>query len=130
VLCLLLMGASLHAYRAGRIDLLNCSAAFSVIFVCLWMRDGSMDRLNIAMIFALICTATLSVGVWLFLAAANFVIQVPLYVLMTQRWQVNHGLAYESLDAVAVAAFVVLYFSALLLPQVLYRVRKDEPVGI
>ena len=62
-----------------QIDLLNCMAALTLVFICLWTNGGSMDRLNIAMMFALLCTATISVRYWQTLTLFNYAIQVPVY---------------------------------------------------
>jgi hypothetical protein len=42
-----------------RIDLLNGCAGFAVAFACIWLDKGSMNRVNIAMIFAMAALVTL-----------------------------------------------------------------------
>jgi hypothetical protein len=82
LLCGALVLASVAAYLRGRIDLLNCSAAMCVVFTCLWITDGSMDRMNVAMLLALFCTATLSTALWRTLTWLNFLVQVPIYAAL------------------------------------------------
>ncbi len=106
----------------GKIDLLNCSAALSVVFACLWLLAGSMDRMNIAMMFALVCSATISVKAWRTLALVNFLVQVPIYVAVYRHKQYALGLDPELPDAVATVIFVVSYFA------VLFLSRSDKPV--
>jgi hypothetical protein len=75
------LASCVFAWVKKKIDLLNLLAATLVIFVCLWITTGSMDRMNIAMIFALMCLATLSLDLWLKLAIANTLVQVATYVV-------------------------------------------------
>jgi hypothetical protein len=109
-----LVALAIAAFVRGRIDLLNCCAALSVVFACLWLLGGSMDRMNIAMIFALISTATISARAWQTLTLINFLVQVPIYLAVFRHKQYALGLDPELPDAVATAIFVVSYFSLLL----------------
>src|SRR6266700_302559 len=104
MVCISLIALSVWAYVRGAIDLLNASAAICVVFGCLWLISGSMDRMNMAMVFAVICTATVSTRLWLLLSILNFAWQVPLY------WQYGG----ERTDAIAAALFVAFYFPMLL----------------
>jgi hypothetical protein len=115
IVCCALVGLTIAAFVRGRIDLLNCSAALSVVFVCLWLLTGSMDRMNIAMMFALICSATISVRAWQTLTIVNFLAQAPIYLAVFRHKQYALGLDPEMPDAVATVIFVVSYFSVLFL---------------
>jgi len=110
-----LVGMTIAAFARGRIDLLNCSAALSVVFVCLWLLTGSMDRMNIAMMFALVCSATISARAWQTLTIVNFLAQAPIYLAVFRHKQYALGLDPEMPDAVATVIFIVSYFSVLFL---------------
>jgi hypothetical protein len=84
-----------------------------VVFACLWLLGGSMDRMNIAMMFALICSATISARAWQTLILINFLVQVPIYLAVFRHKQYALGLDPELPDAVATAVFVVSYFAVL-----------------
>ena len=107
----LLIGCILAYYRQ-KIDLLNLCAAGCVIFTCLWITSGSMDRMNMAMIFAMMCMATVSVEKWRTLVTINFACQIPLYFLVIARLNDPQWLVYpERPDAIATAVFLTSYFS-------------------
>ncbi len=112
VLCLvLLMGASVAYYRE-KIDLLNLCAAACVIFTCLWITSGSMDRMNMAMIFAMMCIATVSVRKWRALVTLNFAVQIPIYALVIAKVNEFKWLMHmERSDAVATIVFLTSYFA-------------------
>jgi hypothetical protein len=110
-----LVALTIAAYARGRIDLLNCCAASCVVFTCLWLVGGSMDRMNVAMIFAIICSATISAKAWHTLTLINFLFQAPLYYAVFKHKQYAFGLDPEMPDAVATAVFLLSYFSVLLL---------------
>src|SRR5262249_10418924 len=103
----------LIAYCKGKIDLLNCLAGCLVAVVCIWITTGSMDRMNIAMIFALVCLATVSSKLWPRLIFANAVAQALIY---PAGIVLNHATAetLEACDAWATALFLVLYFGSIL----------------
>jgi hypothetical protein len=117
-----LVGLTIAAFVRGKIDLLNCSAAICVVFVCLWLLGGSMDRMNIAMMFALLCSATISVRAWQTLTIVNFLAQAPIYLAVFRHRQYALGLDPEMPDAVATVIFVVSYFA------VLFLSRSDRPL--
>ena len=73
-----------------------------------------MDRMNIAMMFALICSATISARTWQTLTLINFLVQVPIYLAVFRHKQYAFGVDPELPDAVATAIFVISYFSVLL----------------
>jgi len=124
--------AVIATYRwKGKIDLLNCIAALNLVFICLWTNGGSMDRLNIAMMFALLCLATVSVEYWQGLTLFNYVVQAPIYGYVAiqhfRRWP-EQGL--ERFDAAATWIFLVAYFSVLFLqPRFLGRGQSPVQAG-
>jgi hypothetical protein len=111
--CMALVGFLIAAYFKDAIDLLNFIAALCVVFVCLWLVGGSMDRMNIAMIFGLICSATISVRTCLILSAINCIVQLPIYVFVIKRMQYAYGIDFQMPDAVATSIFLMFYFSML-----------------
>jgi hypothetical protein len=114
-ICMALVISTILLYFRRRIDLLNCTAALLVVFACLWLTTGSMDRMNVAMIFSLFCVATISVRSWAGLTIFNFVAQIPFYaVIAIQHFRWNPMQDLEMLDAAATAIFVISYFSILL----------------
>ena len=110
-----LAGLMIAAFVRGKMDFLNCSAATSVVVVCLWLLGGSMDRMNVAMMFALACSATISVKEWRTLTIVNFLAQAPIYLAVFRHKQYALGLDPEMPDAVATVIFVASYFSVLFL---------------
>ena len=96
--------------------MLNLCAAACVVFTCLWITSGSMDRMNIAMIFAMMCTATLSVKNWCTLVTVNFAFQLPLYAGVIARLNDPKWLFFpERPDAIATVVFLTSYFALLFL---------------
>ena len=119
ILCLLLLVGACVAYHRQRIDMLNLCAAACVIFTCLWITSGSMDRMNIAMIFAMMCMATVSVKNWCTLVTVNFAFQIPLYAGVIARLNDPKWLFYpERPDAIATIVFLTSYFALLYLTPV------------
>ena len=115
VVCACLIFAVGASYYLRKIDLVNACAAGLVIFLCLWVVSGSMDRMNIAMIFATMCIATLSVARWQRLIEINFVVQLLIYACVVARLRDPQWLfATEIPDSVATAIFVISYFTLLL----------------
>lgn len=121
-LCVLLGALVLAGYLRQRIDLLNCCAAACLIFATLWIVGGSMDRMNIAMIFALFALASMSVRAWQTLTLFNFVPQVVIYGLLMARAHQLNFFGPETPDAIATAIFVILYFFAL------FRVARHDAI--
>lgn len=92
-----------------RIDVLNCCAGLAVAFVCIWLDKGSMDRMNIAIVFAIASLASLS-------ATAFLAFSIAATVLATTAYGIGLGILhahFEQVDAVLVFAFVVGYFTLL-----------------
>ena len=115
-LCLLLLVGACLAYHRQRLDMLNLCAAACVVFTCLWITSGSMDRMNIAMIFAMMCTATLSAKNWCTLVTVNFAFQLPLYAGVIARLNDPKWLFFpERPDAIATVVFLTSYFALLFL---------------
>ncbi len=115
VLCLALLTGASFAYYCEKIDLLNLCAAVCVIFTCLWITSGSMDRMNMAMIFAMMCMATVSVEKWRTLVTINFACQIPIYFLVIARLNDPQWLVYsERPDAIATVVFLTSYFAIML----------------
>jgi len=115
-LCLVLLAGAWVAWRRRKIDLLNLCAAACVIFTCLWITHGSMDRMNIAMIFAMMSIATVSVSKWRTLVTLNFVCQIPLYAAVIARHSDPRWLFYqERPDVIATVIFLASYFAIMFL---------------
>lgn len=112
IACIALGALAVASYMGGRIDLLNFCAAICVIFICLWIVGGSMDRANIAMMFALMSTATISVRLWASLVLLNSAVQWPLYVVAVfgPKWEPSGA---EIPDAISITAFVLFYIFAI-----------------
>jgi hypothetical protein len=94
-----------------RIDLLNCCAGFAVVFACIWLDMGSMNRMNMAIIFAIAATASLSPRVLLALSASTAFVAAVGYVVGLGLLRVN----FEKVDVVLVLLFLMLYAAALVL---------------
>jgi hypothetical protein len=82
--------------------------------------------MNIAMIFAMMCMATMSVKNWCILVTINFAFQVPLYAGVIARLHDPKWLFYpERPDAIATIVFLTSYFAILYLTPV--RATNDPP---
>ena len=102
--------------------MLNACAALMVVFACVWLIGADINRMNMAMMFAIPAMASVSVRAFRGAALANLAIQVigypVLYLLM--------GHDREPVQAVLTLVFLLVYFSAL------FRMRHDageEAVG-
>jgi O-antigen ligase len=74
-----------------------------------------MDRMNVTMIFALFCIASISARSWVGLTIFNFVVQIPLYaIVFIQHFRSNPMQDMEMFDAAAAAVFLMSYFCVLL----------------
>lgn len=103
----LCVGGLTFLFWKRKIDALNLSAGLGVVLGCLWLQDGSMDRMNIVIMFAIASLATLSTGRFLWVAlfvtavaAVGFELKFPAGV--DQR-----------LDAILVVLFILAYAAAL-----------------
>jgi hypothetical protein len=92
-----------------KIDLLNFLAATVLAFICLWITNGSMDRMNITMIFALMCLVTLSIDLWSKVAMANTVVQAAVYIVGLGLFGAT-AVTLGFCDAVATVFFLTSYF--------------------
>jgi hypothetical protein len=114
LLCAALGVLAALAFATGRLDALNVSAAIGVIVVCLWMVGGSMDGMNIAMMFAMFCAATLSIRSWQNFMLLNFIVQPLIYGTTIARTSWLNFFDGETPDAIATAIFVTSYVGLLL----------------
>jgi len=88
-----------------RIDLLNCCAGLTVTFACVWLDKGAMNRMDIAIIFAVAATASLGPTLLVALSAITLLAAVAGYA-------VGLGLlhaALQQVDAVLVLLFLFAY---------------------
>lgn len=95
-------------FLKGRIDALNLSAGLGVVLGCLWLQSGSIDRMNIVIMFAIASLASLSTARFLCIT-----------LLMTAVATVSFGLKYPSgvdqrIDAIVVTLFILAYAATLL----------------
>lgn len=110
IVSIALVAIVLVGYLRGRIDLLNLCAGALVIAICVATVNGSMDRMNMAMMFALFAVASLSLPGWRRLVAFNVCVQLPLYAAMIGRVSWFNFVNGETPDAIAALLFVVSYF--------------------
>jgi hypothetical protein len=98
------------AYLRKKIDLLNALAGTLVAFICVWITNGSMDRMNIAMIFASFCLVTAAPDAWWKLALASAGFQALTYATSIALHGANSD-PIETCDALNTAFFVLAYFA-------------------
>jgi hypothetical protein len=92
-------------FSKRRIDLLNFCAGLTVAFTCLWLDKGAMNRMNIAMVFAVASLASLSSMLFLRFCAAIVLVSGAAYALGVGLLKIH----LELLDAVLVSIFLVAY---------------------
>jgi hypothetical protein len=92
-----------------RIDLLNFCAGLCVAFVCLWLDKGAMNRMNIAILFAVAALASLSSRLFLGFSAAIVLVGTVGYAVALGAMRLHP----EAVDAVFALAFVAAYLVAL-----------------
>jgi hypothetical protein len=92
-----------------RIDLLNFCAGLMVVFACLWLDKGSMNRMNIAIMFAVAALASLSRRLFLYFSAVIVLIGAFGYALGVGVLKYHP----EAVDAVFALLFVCAYLAAL-----------------
>ncbi len=107
---LFVLGA-LYLMLRRRFDTLNFAAALLVAYVCIWVVNGSMDRQNIAIVFASVCLFTVSEKwarwlIWCTIAAQALVYLTSLALADT--------VISERSDAVCTGAFLASYFLMML----------------
>jgi hypothetical protein len=116
------------AYLRKKIDLLNALAATLVAFICVWITNGSMDRMNMSMIFALFCLVTVAPSTWWKLALANASFQALTYATAIALHGANSD-PIETCDGLNTAFFVVTYFATLARLAPVSRTPEGATVG-
>lgn len=104
-----LSGMLLVGYFRGTTDLLNLCAGALLIAICIATVNGSMDRMNMAMIFAMFSIASLSHAAWRRLVAFNVCVQLPIYAIMIGRASWLNFVNGETPDAIATLLFLLSY---------------------
>jgi hypothetical protein len=107
--------------RKRRIDLLNFCAGLLVAFACLWLDKGAMNRMNIAILFAVAALASLSRQLFVYFAVATVVVATLGYAVSVGVLK-HHP---ESFDAVFTLLFVCAYLTALTLSRAGLAVRES-----
>jgi predicted neutral ceramidase superfamily lipid hydrolase len=92
-----------------RIDLLNFCAGLTVVFVCLWLDKGAMNRMNIAIVFAVAALASLSSELFLGFSAATVVVGGLSYAIGVGALR----LPLQTVDAALTLLFVPAYLTVL-----------------
>jgi hypothetical protein len=110
-----LIAGTMWLFARRRIDLLNACAALMVVFGCVWLVSANINRMNIAMMFALPAMASVSVKAFRITVFANLAVQAIGYpVLYTVM-----GRDLAPVQAVLTSAFLAIYF------YILFQVRRD-----
>jgi hypothetical protein len=92
-----------------RIDLLNFCAGLTVAFTCLWLDKGSMNRMDMAIVFAVASLASLSRMLFLRFCMAIVLTSGAAYLLGFGLLKIH----LELVDAVLVSIFLVAYLICL-----------------
>jgi hypothetical protein len=92
-----------------RIDLLNFCAGLTVAFVCLWLDKGAMNRMNIAIVFAVAALSSLSSRLFLGFSAAIVLASAVGYALGVGVLRFH----LELVDAALALMFLTAYVAAL-----------------
>lgn len=110
-----LVAATMWLLARRRIDMLNACAALMVVFACVWLIGADINRMNMAMMFAVPAMASVSVRAFRGAALVNLAVQAigypALYLLM--------GRDREPVQAVLTTVFLLIYSYAL------FRMRHD-----
>ena len=93
-----------------RIDLLNFCAGLTVAFVCLWLDKGAMNRMNIAIVFAVAALASLPNRLFLYFSSAIVLVGAIGYAFAVGVLRLHP----EAVDAVFALTFVSAYLAALM----------------
>lgn len=93
-----------------RIDLTNFCAALAVMFACIWLDKGSLDRMNITIIFAIAALATLSSQRFLVLTLLATFVSGFTYLFAVGLLKVD----VETADAAITLVLLCAYFGALI----------------
>jgi hypothetical protein len=92
-----------------RIDLLNFCAGLMVAFTCLWLDKGAMNRMDMAIVFAVASLASLSQALFLRFCAVMVLVSGGFYLLGFGLLRLH----LELVDAVLVTMFLVTYLVCL-----------------
>ena len=102
--------AAFTAFVRRRIDLLNLCAALTLAFTCLWLDKGSLNRMNIAMVFAVATVASLSVQIFVWLAVGYVLVGTLGYVIGILVLRLH----LTTLDGIVTLLFLTAYLTTLL----------------
>ena len=111
--CAVLALLSTWLFWSRRIDLLNWIASGLTIYICLWSVNGSINRLNMAMIFAAMCVWTISRTSWRLVIWTNIIAQIALYGQAAIAGKTIYALLSPPSDRIATCIFLVSYFAIL-----------------
>lgn len=111
-----------------RIDLLNFCAMLNVAFACVWLQTGSMDRMNIAILFAIASLITLSTRLFLAFSASAMFVSGVCYLIEIGRYKLDFHL--EQLDGVLTLLFVCAYISVLVVHANIAPTSNSKPVEV
>lgn len=104
-----------------RMDVLNFCAGLSVAFVCLWLDKGSMNRMNISIVFAVAALASLSRPAFVYFSIGLAAVSAAAYALGLGALKVHP----DSVDSLLVLLFALAYLVVLLR----IAVEKPQHVG-
>jgi hypothetical protein len=90
-----------------RIDLLNFCAGLSVAFACLWLDKGAMNRMNIAIVFAVASLASLSGTLFLRFSLVMALFSGAAYVLGSGLLKIGLSLVDATLTWMFLAAYLI-----------------------
>ncbi len=94
--------------RKGKIDMLNFCAGLGVVLGCLWFQNGSIDRLNILVMFALASVVTLSANRFALLALIATIVSGISFAMKFPEG------SDEVVDAQMVGCVLLAYFATLI----------------
>jgi hypothetical protein len=98
------------AFLRRRIDLLNLCAGLAVVFACLWLDKGALNRMNIAMVFAVAALASLSIQTFMRFAAGMVLMGTLGYAVGIPILRLH----LTTLDGIFTLLFLAAYLTALL----------------
>jgi hypothetical protein len=98
------------AFARRRIDLLNLCAGLTVVFACLWLDKGALNRMNIAMVFAVAALASLSMQTFTSFAVGMVLMGTVGYAVGIPILRLH----LTTLDGIFTVVFLAAYLTALL----------------
>jgi hypothetical protein len=98
------------AFLRRRIDLLNLCAGLTLVFACLWLDKGSLNRMNIAMVFAVAALASLSIQTFMRFAAGMVLVGTLGYAIGIPILRLH----LTTLDGIFTLLFLAAYLTAVL----------------